>query len=94
MKRLMSFLNDLFLFLEVRRIENDLLHGKNSYMTLDGGGYPYKAFAFHWRGKYYICDWQRLRRDGALAAITYEMNRQQQIDAMTPEDWAEIEERP
>jgi hypothetical protein len=50
----------------------------------------YEAFRFRWRGKIYECDFARAQRDGALAALNYEINRQNVIAAMTPRDWAEL----
>jgi len=87
----MKFLHDLLLFLAVRKIEDDLLaHKKGVFVMRDSRGGYYEAFRFRWRGQVYECDFDRARRDGALAALNYEINRQCVISEMTPRDWAEL----
>jgi hypothetical protein len=78
----MKLLHDLFLFLAVRRIEEDVYSGKIVHQIVDKEGYPYYGFDFNWRGRKYLCEWMYAKdsRDrSVLDTVIHEMGKQKKL---------------
>jgi hypothetical protein len=78
----MKLLHDLFLFLAVRRIEEDVYSGKIVHQIVDDAGYPYYGFDFNWCGHKYLCEWmygKDSRDRSVLDTVIHEMNKQKML---------------